>query len=54
MSLQRTEPIVDIGMSLAVISHLLNETTAVDVANQAEYEWHQDPTWDPFYELYET
>lgn len=41
-------------MSLAVISHLLNETTAVDVANQAEYEWHQDPAWDPFYELYET
>lgn len=43
-----------IDMSLAVIAHLLNETTAVDVANKAEYEWHKDPNWDPFYELHQT
>lgn len=41
-------------MSLAVISHLLGEATAIEAANHAEYEWHQDPSWDPFYELYQT
>lgn len=35
-------------MSLAVISHLLNEETAEQVAVWAEYDWHKDAAWDPF------
>jgi hypothetical protein len=35
-------------MSLAVLSHLLGKETAEQVAISAEYEWHQDPDWDPF------
>ncbi len=35
-------------MSLAVLSHLLGEKTAEQVAIWAEYDWHQDPDWDPF------
>jgi putative intracellular protease/amidase len=35
-------------MSLAVLSHLLGKETAEQVAIWAEYEWHQDPDWDPF------
>jgi transcriptional regulator GlxA family with amidase domain len=35
-------------MSLAVISHLLGEKTAEQVAIWAEYDWHQDLDWDPF------
>ncbi len=41
-------------MSLAVIAHLLGKPAAVEVANKAEYDWHQDTSWDPFYELYQT
>jgi transcriptional regulator GlxA family with amidase domain len=35
-------------MSLAVLSHLLGEKTAEQVAILAEYDWHQDPDRDPF------
>ncbi len=35
-------------MSLAVIAHLEGEETARQVALWAEYDWHDDPTWDPF------
>ena len=35
-------------MSLAVISHLLGKEQAEQVAIWAEYDWHQDPDWDPF------
>jgi transcriptional regulator GlxA family with amidase domain len=35
-------------MALAVIAHLHGEATAIDVADRVEYDWHRDPTWDPF------
>lgn len=35
-------------MSLAVISHLIGKERAEQSANRAEYDWHQDPDWDPF------
>ena len=35
-------------MTLAIIAKLLGKERSVDVANQAEYEWHQDSSWDPF------
>ena len=35
-------------MSLAAIAHLLGKETAEQVAIWAEYDWHQDPDWDPF------
>ena len=37
-----------VDMSLAVISHLLGKQRAEKAANRAEYDWHQDPDWDPF------
>ncbi len=37
-----------IDMSLAVIKKILGEEKAKQVALWAEYEWHQDPEWDPF------
>ena len=35
-------------MSLAVISYLLGREKAEQAALLAEYDWHQDPRWDPF------
>ena len=35
-------------MTLALLAHLLGQTIAVSVADRVEYDWHQDPTWDPF------
>lgn len=35
-------------MSLAVITQLEGAETARQVALWAEYEWHDDPAWDPF------
>lgn len=37
-----------IDMSLAVISRFLGQENAEQVAVWAEYDWHQDPDWDPF------
>ena len=37
-----------IDMSLALIAKLLEQETAQQVALWAEYEWHEDPDWDPF------
>ena len=39
-------------MSLAVIAKLLGRDTAIQVAVGAEYDWHEDPGWDPFAEIY--
>ena len=39
-------------MSLAVIAHLLDRTSADKVAQIAEYEWHEDAARDPFAELH--
>ena len=38
-------------MSLGLISRLFDRETAVQVAGWAEYEWHEDATWDPFAKL---
>jgi transcriptional regulator GlxA family with amidase domain len=35
-------------MSLALISRLLGQHVAASVADRVEYDWHQEPTWDPF------
>lgn len=41
-----------IDMSLALIAKLLGQETAQQVALWAEYEWHEDPDWDPFARLH--
>lgn len=35
-------------MSLGLIAHLLGRETSVQVAQWAEYDWHEDKDWDPF------
>jgi len=40
-----------IDMSLALVARLVNEATAVKVAEYTEHEWHRDASWDPFAEL---
>ena len=37
-----------IDMSLALIAELIDEKTAVKVAQYTEYDWHRDASWDPF------
>jgi transcriptional regulator GlxA family with amidase domain len=37
-------------MALAVIAKLCGRPTSVMVASKAEYEWHEDSSWDPFAE----
>jgi transcriptional regulator GlxA family with amidase domain len=37
-----------IDMTLAFIAKIHGKKTSLDIANKAEYEWHQDPSWDPF------
>lgn len=39
-------------MSLALIARLYGSEIAERVAQGAEYDWHRDPTWDPFAALY--
>jgi putative intracellular protease/amidase len=41
-----------IDMSLAIIARIHGEETARQVATWSEYEWHQDPDWDPFAAVY--
>lgn len=38
-------------MSLAVMAKIFGQDTAEDIAVGTEYEWHQDPNWDPFAKL---
>jgi len=38
-------------MSLALIQKLLGQEMADQIALWAEYDWHRDPTWDPFAKL---
>jgi len=40
-----------IDMSLAVIEKVMGHGAAVQAAQWGEYEWHQDPDWDPFARL---
>jgi len=39
-------------MSLAVIARLFGRAAAANLAAGTEYEWHEDPNWDPFAELH--
>jgi transcriptional regulator GlxA family with amidase domain len=40
-----------IDMALHVIARLFGEPRAERIANETEYEWHRDPSWDPFADL---
>jgi hypothetical protein len=35
-------------MALALIGHLHGEDLAQQLADGVEYDWHRDPSWDPF------
>jgi transcriptional regulator GlxA family with amidase domain len=35
-------------MALAVIAKLCGRQTSLQIASRAEYEWHEDSSWDPF------
>ena len=35
-------------MGLAIVARLFGAEKAEQVAVVAEYEWHNDPSWDPF------
>jgi len=35
-------------MALAVIAKLCGKETSLQIANRAEYQWHEDSSWDPF------
>jgi transcriptional regulator GlxA family with amidase domain len=35
-------------MALAVIAKLCGRETSLQIASRAEYEWHEDNSWDPF------
>ncbi len=35
-------------MALAVIARLRGREKSLEIANRAEYEWHEDSSWDPF------
>lgn len=35
-------------MALGFIAHLHGDAKAKEVAKWSEYQWHDDPNWDPF------
>jgi transcriptional regulator GlxA family with amidase domain len=35
-------------MALAIIARLRGREKSLEIANRAEYEWHEDSSWDPF------
>ena len=41
-----------IDMALGFISDLLGYSIAKQQSNEIEYDWKEDPDWDPFSELY--
>jgi transcriptional regulator GlxA family with amidase domain len=41
-----------IDMALGFVADQFGRGTALQVARTIEYEWHEDPTWDPFAGLY--
>lgn len=41
-----------IDMTLHVIARLYGKAAAEGLANGTEYDWHQDPNWDPFAKLH--
>jgi len=40
-----------IDLSLAVIGKRFSKERALEIADHAEYEWHQDSSWDPFADI---
>jgi transcriptional regulator GlxA family with amidase domain len=38
-------------MALGLVAHLFGREASVGIAQTAEYEWHEDPHWDPFARL---
>ena len=40
-----------LDMALALIARLSGDKVAAKIALGTEYEWHRDPSWDPFAEL---
>ena len=40
-----------IDMALAAIAHLHGHEAAVELAEECEYEWHDDANWDPIAKL---
>ncbi|KIK57014.1 hypothetical protein GYMLUDRAFT_247285 [Collybiopsis luxurians FD-317 M1] len=41
-----------IDATLAFVEHVYGADQAKKLARELEYEWHQDPSWDPFAEMY--
>lgn len=41
-----------IDMTLALIARLSGAETAEQIAIRMEYEWHRDPSWDPFAKIH--
>lgn len=39
-------------MTLALIQRTISQKAAEDAAAWAEYDWHHDPSWDPFAEMW--
>ena len=39
-------------MALALIGKMYGTEKAIEIANFAEYDWHQNSEWDPFAEIY--
>lgn len=37
-----------IDMALALVAHLYGDEIATNLADRIEFEWHRDPSWDPF------
>lgn len=37
-------------MALAAVAHLYGKDVAIEMAEETEYEWHDDANWDPFAE----
>jgi len=35
-------------MALALVERLHGEQAALKAADAVEYDWHRDPSWDPF------
>ncbi|MEM7206395.1 MAG: DJ-1/PfpI family protein [Pseudomonadota bacterium] len=41
-----------IDMTLALIARILGQPQAEEVAKWAEYDWHEDASWDPFAKIH--
>jgi transcriptional regulator GlxA family with amidase domain len=41
-----------IDMTLAVIEELFGKEQSEELATRTEYDWHRDPSWDPFARIY--